>query len=85
LTALYLYCEADFFAPRRIADDGSPGPDQALTAGAPRELPVSSVAGDILLTRGHLDCAADDPCRRLCAAASRRRLADCGAASRLRR
>src|SRR4051812_34016582 len=55
LTDVYLFGEAGLFGARRIADDGSaalikPGPH-----GAPRELPGSSIAGDILLTpRGTL-------------------------------
>ena len=55
LTDVYLFGEAGLFGARRTATDGSaalikPGPH-----GAPRELPGSSIAGDILLTpRGTL-------------------------------
>ena len=55
LTDVYLFGEAGLFGARRIAEDGSaalikPGPH-----GAPRELPGSSIAGEILLTpRGTL-------------------------------
>jgi hypothetical protein len=50
MTDVYLFGEAGMFGARRTADDGSaalvkPGPH-----GAPRELPGSSIAGEILLT-----------------------------------
>jgi hypothetical protein len=55
LTDLYLFGEAGLFAARRIADDGAPALIKPGPHGAPRELPGSSIAGDILLTpRGTL-------------------------------
>ena len=55
LTDVYLFGEAGLFGARRIADDGSPSPIKPGPHGAPRELPGSSIAGDILLTpRGTL-------------------------------
>jgi len=50
MTDVYLFGEAGMFGARRTADDGSaalvkPGPH-----GAPRQLPGSSIAGEILLT-----------------------------------
>jgi len=55
LTDVYLFGEAGLFGARRIADDGSPALIKPGPHGAPRELPGSSIAGDILLTpRGTL-------------------------------
>jgi hypothetical protein len=55
LTDLYLFGEAGLFGARRIADDGSPALIKPGPHGAPRELPGSSIAGDIVLTpRGTL-------------------------------
>ncbi|MBN8987216.1 MAG: acyl--CoA ligase [Rhizobiales bacterium] len=55
LTDVYLFGEAGLFGARRIADDGSPALIKPGPHGAPRELPGSLVAGDILLTpRGTL-------------------------------
>jgi hypothetical protein len=55
LTDVYLFGEAGLFGARRIAEDGSPGLIKPGPHGAPRELPGSSIAGDILLTpRGTL-------------------------------
>ena len=55
LTDVYLFGEAGLFGARRIAEDGSPAPIKPGPHGAPRELPGSSIAGEILLTpRGTL-------------------------------
>jgi hypothetical protein len=55
LTDVYLFGEAGLFGARRIAEDGSPALVRPGPHGAPRELPGSSIAGDILLTpRGTL-------------------------------
>ena len=55
LTDVYLFGEAGLFGARRIAEDGSPALIKPGPHGAPRELPGSSIAGDILLTpRGTL-------------------------------
>jgi hypothetical protein len=55
LTDVYLFGEAGLFGARRIADDGSPALIKPGPHGAPRELPGSSIAGEILLTpRGTL-------------------------------
>jgi hypothetical protein len=55
LTDVYLFGEVGLFGARRIADDGSPAPIKPGPHGAPRELPGTSIAGDILLTpRGTL-------------------------------
>ena len=55
LTDVYLFGEAGLFGARRMAEDGSPAPIKPGPHGAPRELPGSSIAGDILLTpRGTL-------------------------------
>jgi len=55
LTYVYLFGEAGLFGARRMAEDGSPAPIKPGPHGAPRELPGSSIAGDILLTpRGTL-------------------------------
>jgi AMP-binding enzyme len=49
LTDIYLFGEAGLFGARR-GDDGAPAPILPGPHGAPRALPGSSVAGDILLT-----------------------------------
>src|SRR6185436_6619030 len=55
LTDVYLFGEAGLFGARRIAEDGSPARIKPGPHGAPRELPGSSIAGEILLTpRGTL-------------------------------
>ena len=55
LTDVYLFGEAGLFGARRIAEDGSPAQIKPGPHGAPRDLPGSSIAGDILLTpRGTL-------------------------------
>ena len=55
LTDVYLFGEAGLFAARRIADDGAPALIKPGPHGAPRALPGSSIAGDIVLTpRGTL-------------------------------
>jgi hypothetical protein len=55
LTDVYLFGEAGLFGARRIAEDGSPALIKPGPHGAPRELPGSSIAGEILLTpRGTL-------------------------------
>ena len=55
LTDVYLFGEAGLFGARRNAADGSPARIKPGPHGAPRELPGSSIAGDILLTpRGTL-------------------------------
>jgi hypothetical protein len=54
LTDVYLFGEAGLFGARRAAD-GAPAPIMPGPHGAPRELPGSSIAGEILLTpRGTL-------------------------------
>jgi AMP-binding enzyme len=54
LTDVYLFGEAGLFGARRAAD-GAPSPIMPGRHGAPRELPGSSIAGEILLTaRGTL-------------------------------
>ncbi|MGB8402046.1 AMP-binding protein [Bradyrhizobium sp.] len=50
LTDVYLFGEAGLFGARRTAADGSRAPIKPGPHGAPRELPGSSIAGDILLT-----------------------------------
>jgi hypothetical protein len=50
LTDAYLFGEAGLFGARRIAEDGAPAPVKPGLHGAPRELPGSSIAGEILLT-----------------------------------
>ena len=50
LTDAYLFGEAGLFGARRIAEDGSPAPVKPGPHGAPREMPGSSIAGEILLT-----------------------------------
>jgi hypothetical protein len=55
LTDVYLFGEAGLFGARRIAADGSPAAIRPGTYGAPRELPGSSIAGELVLTpRGTL-------------------------------
>jgi hypothetical protein len=49
LTDAYLFGEAGLFGARR-GDDGAPAPIKPGPHGAPRELPGSSIAGEILLT-----------------------------------
>ena len=54
LTDVYLFGEAGLFSARRAAD-GAPAPIQPGPHGAPREVPGSSIAGEIFLTsRGTL-------------------------------
>ncbi len=50
LTDTYLFGEAGLFGARRVADDGAPAPIKPGPHGAPRELPGSSISGEILLT-----------------------------------
>jgi hypothetical protein len=50
LTDAYLFGEAGLFGARRTADDGAPALVKPGLHGAPRELPGSSIAGEILLT-----------------------------------
>lgn len=50
LTDVYLFGEAGLFGARRTAADGSPAPIKPGPHGAPREVPGSSIAGEILLT-----------------------------------
>jgi len=50
LTDVYLFGEAGLFSARRTAEDGSPAPIMPGPHGAPRAVPGSSIAGDILLT-----------------------------------
>ena len=50
LTDAYLFGEAGLFGARRTSDDGTPAPVKPGLHGAPRELPGSSIAGEILLT-----------------------------------
>jgi AMP-binding enzyme len=55
LTDVYLFGEVGLFGARRIAEDGSPAMIKPGPHGAPRELPGSSISGEILLTpRGTL-------------------------------
>ena len=55
MTDVYLFGEAGLFGARRVAEDGSPALIKPGPHGAPRELPGSSIAGEILLTsRGTL-------------------------------
>jgi hypothetical protein len=55
LTDVYLFGEAGLFGARRIAEDGTPALIKQGPHGAPRELPGSSISGEILLTpRGTL-------------------------------
>jgi hypothetical protein len=50
LTDAYLFGEAGLFGARRQADDGAPALVKPGLHGAPRELPGSSIAGEIILT-----------------------------------
>ncbi|MGY3615315.1 AMP-binding protein [Bradyrhizobium sp. USDA 10063] len=50
LTDVYLFGEAGLFGARRSAGDGSPMPIKPGPHGAPRDVPGSSIAGEILLT-----------------------------------
>jgi len=55
LTDAYLFGEAGLFGARRTAEDGAPALVKSGPHGAPREMPGSSIAGEILLTpRGTL-------------------------------
>ncbi len=55
MTDVYLFGEAGLFGARRVAADGSPAAIKPGPHGAPREVPGSSIAGEILLTpRGTL-------------------------------
>lgn len=55
MTDVYLFGEAGLFGARRTAIDGSPAPIRPGPHGAPREIPGSSISGEILLTpRGTL-------------------------------
>ncbi|SHH30762.1 AMP-binding protein [Bradyrhizobium erythrophlei] len=51
LTDVYLFGEAGLFSARRAAD-GAPAPIRPGPHGAPREVPGSSISGEILLTPG---------------------------------
>jgi hypothetical protein len=50
MTDAYLFGEAGLFGARRTAEDGAPALVKPGLHGAPRELPGSSIAGEILLT-----------------------------------
>jgi hypothetical protein len=50
LTDVYLFGEAGLFGARRTTEDGSSAPIKAGPHGAPRGVPGSSIAGEILLT-----------------------------------
>jgi AMP-binding enzyme len=50
LTDAYLFGEAGLFGARRSQEDGTPAPIKPGPHGAPREIPGSSIAGEILLT-----------------------------------
>ena len=50
MTDVYLFGEAGLFGARRTAEDGAPALVKPGMHGAPRELPGSSIAGEILLT-----------------------------------
>jgi hypothetical protein len=50
LTDAYLFGEAGLFGARRHAEDGAPALVKPGRHGAPRELPGSSIAGEIILT-----------------------------------
>ena len=79
LVRLYLFGEAGLFSARRMAADGSPALIKPGPHGAPRELPGSSIAGDILLTpTGHAAACAGRWCAVAAYAppASARRLPD---------
>jgi hypothetical protein len=49
-TDAYLFGEAGLFGTRRRSEDGAPAPVKPGMHGAPRELPGSSISGEILLT-----------------------------------
>ncbi len=51
LTDVYLFGEAGLFGARRIAEDGSPALIKPGPHGAPRDLPGSSIAGEIAAKR----------------------------------
>ncbi len=50
LTDAYLFGEAGLFGARRTAEDGAPAHVKPGLQGLPRELPSSSISGEILLT-----------------------------------
>jgi hypothetical protein len=50
LTDAYLFGEAGLFGARRTEGDGAPAPIRPGPHGAPRELPGSAIAGEVLLT-----------------------------------
>ena len=50
MTDAYLFGEAGLFGARRTTPDGAPAPIKVGPHSAPRELPGSSIAGEILLT-----------------------------------
>jgi hypothetical protein len=50
MTDVYLFGEAGLFAVRRANPDGAPGAVKPGRHGAPRELPGSSIAGEVLVT-----------------------------------
>jgi len=50
LTDVYLFGEAGLFGARRNAENGSPAPIKPGLHGAPRDVPGSAIAGEILLT-----------------------------------
>jgi AMP-binding enzyme len=50
LTDVYLFGEAGLFGARRIADEGTPAPILPGPHRAPRQVPGSSIAGEIFLT-----------------------------------
>ena len=50
LTDVYLFGEAGLFGARRSAEDGAPAPIKPGPHGAPRSVPGSGIAGEILLT-----------------------------------
>ena len=50
MTDVYLFGEAGLFGARRTAVDGTAAPIKSGPHGAPRELPGSSIAGEILVT-----------------------------------
>ena len=73
LTDVYLFGEAGLFGARRGAD-GAPAPIMPGPHGAPREVPGSSIAGEILLTpKGTLALARTDGAGRGLRARRRRR------------
>jgi hypothetical protein len=50
MTDAYLFGEAGLFGARRTADDGAPALVKPGMQGLPRDLPGSSISGEILLT-----------------------------------